>query len=353
MKFSDILRKLGIVRSGVVRGTYKSYKDMPDELMYDNVFNKKKDLIGKTDLVDARSVLISSRNRYKKGSVVLLVILLLLSATINLFVGVIIGYAWLFWVVVVCWILFVCLLFRYRAGYHRVGMVIGFFIVFLIVAAGALFVSIPSGSPVKKGSTSSGSALPDCGEVARRYNNRVFPISSSKDLQGTVAFKVNLTTCGYTVTWHTLFASKAIKPNLVKGTYSDYNYIADIVFDAPASHPADGTIDPVYQNKNALPQNPFVLNIPYSWYVTPEVASGEKKHVVTDTFFHSMSQSGPMLSQTVVNDVLSVKKIAIYDAVPFSEVDKTDQGLNYLKVDQDAAIEKGTPLIEYPVTVLE
>jgi len=43
------LRKLGILRFGAVSGTYKSYKDIPDELMYDNVYDKQKDLMSKED----------------------------------------------------------------------------------------------------------------------------------------------------------------------------------------------------------------------------------------------------------------------------------------------------------------
>lgn len=52
MKFLDLLRKLGIIRYGAVSGTYKSYKDRPDELMFDNVYDKKKDLTTKEDLKD-------------------------------------------------------------------------------------------------------------------------------------------------------------------------------------------------------------------------------------------------------------------------------------------------------------
>ena len=46
----DILRKLGILRFGVTKGTYTSAKDMPSELLMDDVYDAKKDLIGKEDL---------------------------------------------------------------------------------------------------------------------------------------------------------------------------------------------------------------------------------------------------------------------------------------------------------------
>jgi hypothetical protein len=50
MKAMDLLRKLGILRFGSASGTYKSYQDMPDELMFDNVYDKEKDLTRKADL---------------------------------------------------------------------------------------------------------------------------------------------------------------------------------------------------------------------------------------------------------------------------------------------------------------
>jgi hypothetical protein len=45
MSFVDILRKLGIFRSGSVSGTYKSGTERPTELMMDDVYDAKKDLI--------------------------------------------------------------------------------------------------------------------------------------------------------------------------------------------------------------------------------------------------------------------------------------------------------------------
>ncbi len=43
------MRKLGIFRSGTYSGTYTSAKDMPTELLMDDVFDAKKDLIQKGD----------------------------------------------------------------------------------------------------------------------------------------------------------------------------------------------------------------------------------------------------------------------------------------------------------------
>ena len=50
MNLIDILKKLGILRYGAVKGTYSSAKDMPSELLMDDVYDAKKDLVGKEDL---------------------------------------------------------------------------------------------------------------------------------------------------------------------------------------------------------------------------------------------------------------------------------------------------------------
>lgn len=47
MTILDFLRKIGIFRSGSVSTSYKSSSDRPTEMMMDNVFDAKKDLINK------------------------------------------------------------------------------------------------------------------------------------------------------------------------------------------------------------------------------------------------------------------------------------------------------------------
>ncbi len=46
MPKKDTLRKMGVVRSGAVSGTYKNAKDRPTELQMDDVYNAEKDLVG-------------------------------------------------------------------------------------------------------------------------------------------------------------------------------------------------------------------------------------------------------------------------------------------------------------------
>ncbi len=50
MAFTDILRKLGIFRAGAVKGKYTSGKDMPTELLMDDVYDKERDTVSKQDV---------------------------------------------------------------------------------------------------------------------------------------------------------------------------------------------------------------------------------------------------------------------------------------------------------------
>jgi len=47
MAFIDWLKKLGILRYGVRKGSYKKSKDRPTEFMMDDVFDEDADLINR------------------------------------------------------------------------------------------------------------------------------------------------------------------------------------------------------------------------------------------------------------------------------------------------------------------
>jgi hypothetical protein len=50
MKILDLLRKLGIFRSGTVKAKYHNAKEMPLPFLDQSVYNEKKDLTTKKDL---------------------------------------------------------------------------------------------------------------------------------------------------------------------------------------------------------------------------------------------------------------------------------------------------------------
>ena len=47
MNITDWLRKLGILRHGAVKATYRGGRERPEEFMMDNVFDADKDLLRK------------------------------------------------------------------------------------------------------------------------------------------------------------------------------------------------------------------------------------------------------------------------------------------------------------------
>ena len=49
-KIIAVLRKLGILRYGKAKGTFTSAKDKSDELMFDRVYDAKKDQVHKEDV---------------------------------------------------------------------------------------------------------------------------------------------------------------------------------------------------------------------------------------------------------------------------------------------------------------
>jgi hypothetical protein len=47
MKIIDLLRKLGILRFGTYKGTYKN--EIPDQMLFDDVYDSEKDLVHRKD----------------------------------------------------------------------------------------------------------------------------------------------------------------------------------------------------------------------------------------------------------------------------------------------------------------
>jgi hypothetical protein len=54
MKILDLLRKLGVLRSGAETGAYTSAADRPASFAIDGVLDSKKDLVTRQDLSAAR-----------------------------------------------------------------------------------------------------------------------------------------------------------------------------------------------------------------------------------------------------------------------------------------------------------
>ncbi|MFZ2193061.1 MAG: hypothetical protein WAV31_02355 [Candidatus Moraniibacteriota bacterium] len=145
MKILDVLHKLGILRFGSKGGTYKSYKDMPDELMFDNVYNKKTDLVDKDDRKKVKGLLKSKDEKHtSKNSSLLFFALMIISAIITFFFSLIISFN--FWIIALLGILIVFFfkLYGYKKGLYSIKFIWTFFVVYLIISIIILFVAIPN-----------------------------------------------------------------------------------------------------------------------------------------------------------------------------------------------------------------
>lgn len=338
MKFVDLLHKLGILRVGAVKGVYTNYKDMPDEMMYDNVYDKKKDLVD-----GAKS------SGVKTGhSAIVFYVFLILAILFCGFFGLMLDFNFWFFVVFIVWAYFIYILFSYRRGTHMFKSVLSFFCIGLFVMIMIMFVGIPS----SRESGVAGST--DCKSLAEKWNDKVLSVVSSDNLKGQVGLKMDQSTCEYELTWHLLFSSDKIVANsdLGNGATTDYNYTGDIVFTSASPNPADGTISPVFMNFDKLPVDPFNIRVPYDFYATEEVWSGRAKHLLTKKFFLTMQQKGT-LSQATLDEVFGAKELKIFDNRNFSTVEKTQENYSYYKVDQNAAVKNSAPVAQYVFEVIE
>jgi membrane protease subunit (stomatin/prohibitin family) len=62
MKFLDLLAKLGILRFGTKKAVYHSAKDMPAELLMNDVFNAERDLTTGQDVRDAVGLIAGNKS---------------------------------------------------------------------------------------------------------------------------------------------------------------------------------------------------------------------------------------------------------------------------------------------------
>jgi len=145
MKLIKTLKKLGIVRGGMVGGTYKSYKDMPDELMYDNVYNKKTDLVDGNDIKKIKDTIVGTNKVGKSGSVLLFYILSILSIVVTLLFALTISKLNLGLIILILiLVFFVFKLFQYKKGLVSLKYIWSLFFIYAIVSIIVLMVAVPS-----------------------------------------------------------------------------------------------------------------------------------------------------------------------------------------------------------------
>lgn len=140
MKLLDNLHKLGILRVGVAGGTYKSAKDMPGKLMFDNVYDKERDLAGGGEVKkeeDGGSG--GGRKGPDKSSGLLFSVLLV----VTLFLGYIYFTFLVFFPMLLVSLFLVFKLFGYWRGSGSMKMIWIYFFVYVILVMIVSFIGWP------------------------------------------------------------------------------------------------------------------------------------------------------------------------------------------------------------------
>ncbi len=150
----------------------------------------------------------------------------------------------------------------------------------------------------------------DCKALVEKYDGKIFAITSNGKFKGRAALKIDHETCAYEITWQSVFTAPSIIKNHEGMPLANYYYLANYIFPHEGGNPLDGSISPVFKNKDALPEDAFNIRHPYHYYATDEVIQGTMG-ISTTTFSHVMQQTG-IFSEETLNEIRGVKKMEIY-----------------------------------------
>lgn len=285
MKFLDLLRKLGIFRSGNVSGTYTSAKDMPTEFLMDDVMDAKKDLTTKADINHlAKSVMADAKpnpGKVSSGRKIFFWITVAVGALflIGFFSS---GFSFNLVVFLVLWggLLFLLKKFAFQGSYS-LWLVIAVTVVIFFVS----LMIFPGSDGDSKNSSTSGKSL-------EQYDNKIFTLASADGkLNGFATIKVKQNVVKKKPYLQVMYHLK-IKDNIPMNTsmgcggvpgVKGYNYVG--ILPTPLSEEKlkpVGAFSQAYCNKEAWPEDLFAFDTK-----TYQCPKGVTAGTVTDTFVPS------------------------------------------------------------------
>lgn len=180
--FMDLLRKLGIFRSGSVSGTYTNATNRPTELQMEGVYDAKKDLVNKDDVVRAKSVIAGGARGGLMAKLLLLIAVIVgLIFMLGIFSG---GFTIWAIIMIAIWLFVIWKFWRSVSvgGQGLIGMII-LLIVTIIVSFIVFGIANPSASTDSSGNSTG--TLTDA-----NFDKKVLAISSP---DGSVAGTIGLT----------------------------------------------------------------------------------------------------------------------------------------------------------------
>lgn len=356
-KIVDILRKLGIFRSGSFSAKYKSGKDIPFELLMDDVFDSKKDLTRKKDLKTVKKIFENEKSSSEKKNTTkirkILFWLMVCFVLIILFSNLTMGLSVSFFVTLITWILFFIFLKKFAfSGFYSFGMVA---IVFIFT----LFFTILIFPSSDLGESSAGLGVESKREEVA-FEKKVLKINSAEgDLLGSIGLEKKkdkkkkqdyiMATYKFLLKTELPFNSKCEGlPVKFDGCNEIYEYGGRLVRSDKEEKKGNGVLGAVFCNKDDL-GDPFeTINQKH----TIEACGIDFKKgrgvygLKTDTFSSVFS-----LKFDSYQEILDADKFEIYSFAEFWE--EVDGEVEQYRSNVDLAVEKTQPIQSYKLIISE
>lgn len=285
MKIVDLLRKLGIFRSGSVSGTYTNATERPTELQMDDVFDAKKDLTTKEDVKNIAGTVAAAAAGDSQPSTLgrKIFFWIMVAVGILFLIGYLSsGFSFRVFIFLILWggLLFLLKKFAFQGLYAFWMVIVATIIIFFV----SLMIFPGSGGDSGNSSTS--------GKSLAQYDNKVFTLASADGkLNGFATIKVKQNVKQnkpYLQVMYHLKIKDTIAMNTSMGCggvpgIKGYNYVG--MLPTPLSEKKIrpvGAFSQAYCNKDAWPEDLFAFDTK-----TYQCPKGVTAGTATDTFVPS------------------------------------------------------------------
>lgn len=335
-KFLDILRKLGIFRSGAVSGTYTNAVNRPSELQMEGVYDAKKDLVNKNDVENVKQKLIDGNkpdpDKATTGRKIVFFLVLLIG-TFILLGQLASGFSFNLIITFILWIILFFYLKKFAfLGYYS-------FLPIIIISVVVILISLMIAAPnSNNSSTSNTGTLTDAS-----FDKKVLKITSADgSVRGTIGLtkKKNRLNKDYLVAVYNLVIKTGLPmtkcaPN-AQGCKGTYTYAGRLVpIKQTGTKTSNGGVSAVYCNKDKLETD--VYNISGTVHDLKTCGVTVTDGVTTDTFDTSFQTNFYSYAE-----ILKTTGFEVYDSSSFWEQKPGDSSVYTNKTDK--TVQNSSPI---------
>lgn len=357
MKFTEILRKLGILRYGSYSWKGKG-KDRPIEAIMDDVYDSKKDLIHKDDVEKVKEKIttgngknIDNKSSDKKRKIIFWIFIVVGVLFFLLFLmG---GFSLVLFIFILLWGVFFIFLQKFlKTGVYSSGFIIGVGIVLVIVSF-SMLAAIPDGEENGSDGNKKSNVKVSSSEL-KKYDKKIVKVQSSDGkVQGTIGLEYTKgKNSDYLYANYNLFITDTLKVNgkclppdapgfeMGCGSNVTYEYANNLVRSDVESDNGEGSLSRVYCNQGKMPEDPFgtsSANYDPSACNNP-VSSSEPTNNFIANFGSSFSS---------YEDILAANVFELYDSSNFWEVLSRDGDVTNYTNNTDKAVVGGEKIKTY------